>query len=284
MKIEKCYNCGCKERSGFAEENGYLLVKCNQCGLLYLDDRPDDGEISQAHKQGKHSGERQLDVTGRFEPNKIREYMEVLQDVFLGNTGNINSWLDVGCGHGEFLVAVRQYFGAEVHLVGSEPNVHKQQSARQRKLNVSFFDLETHSGRYDIISILNVYSHIPDPPAFIEVLKNCLKPGGRLLIQTGDTADIPADEQCRPFYLPDHLSFASEKIVRDILQRMNFDVVSINKYQLLRIAPRQILKEIVKTILPSYRHRSRVKYYMNRGRYATADMYVLAQLRIGTSP
>ena len=49
-----CYNCGSEEATFCAEENAFSLVKCSECGLLYLEKRPDDKEISQAHKQGKH--------------------------------------------------------------------------------------------------------------------------------------------------------------------------------------------------------------------------------------
>ena len=71
MKISSCYNCGSDKRIFYAEENGFSLVKCSECGLLYLKERPDDAEISQAHKQGKHTGLKQLDTTGMFDQEKI---------------------------------------------------------------------------------------------------------------------------------------------------------------------------------------------------------------------
>lgn len=78
MKISYCYNCGTKERTFYAEENGFSLVKCNTCGLLYLQERPDNIEISQAHKQGKHFGLKELEVTGKFNTGKIPRYLGVL--------------------------------------------------------------------------------------------------------------------------------------------------------------------------------------------------------------
>ncbi len=279
MKVSSCYNCGSNERTFYAEENGFSLVKCNECGLLYIDERPDDSEISQAHRQGKHRGLEELNVTGKFYPQKIREYVNVLEDIFQGDINGIKTWLDVGCGHGEFMIAVQDYAHGKIVLSGTEPNIYKQESARQRGLNVDFIDLELHKEKYDVISLLNVYSHLPDPPAFIDLLKNCLNPGGSLIIQTGDAADFLAEEQYRPFYLPDHLSFASEKIVVGILQRLGFEIVKVKKYPFLRLNPKQIAKEVVKAILPQYRHLSKIRYYFNWGRYAQTDMYIWARLK-----
>ena len=73
----------------------------------------------------------------------------------------------VGCGQGEFIAAVQKY-DKGVTVKGTEPNIHKQEMARKKGLNVFFFDIESHEEKYDVISMLNVYSHLPDPPAFLE--------------------------------------------------------------------------------------------------------------------
>lgn len=167
MKIPNCYNCGTEDRTFYAKENGFSLVKCCGCGLLYLEEHPDDNDISQAHKQGKHTGLKDLDVTGTFKEEKIPIYLAVLNDIFKGDIGNKRTWLDVGCGHGEFIVAIQKYSNGKVAVRGTEPNIHKQKSAQKSGLNVTFFDIESHDEKYDVISLLNVYSHLPNPPAFI---------------------------------------------------------------------------------------------------------------------
>jgi len=276
MKIANCYNCGAQECIFYAEENGFSLVKCSSCGLLYVQERPDDKEIDQAHKQGKHSGLKDLEVTGVFSDQKIAKYLVVLEDVFKGELGDNKTWLDIGCGHGEFIVAVQQYSQGKVSVRGTEPNVHKQKSAQERGLNVGFFDIQTHEDKYDVISLLNVYSHLPDPPAFLKSLKTLLNAGGELVLQTGDTADFTAEEHYRPFDLPDHLSFASERIVTDILSRSGFAILSISKYPYVPFSPKAIVKEIVKALLPQYE--SRIKYYAKWNRYSQTDMYIRARM------
>ena len=276
MRIAHCYNCGSHESTFYAEENGFSLVKCASCGLLYLRERPDDSEISQAHKQGRHTGRKELAVTGRFDGGKIATYLTVLEDMFRNGLDHQRTWLDVGCGHGEFMLAVQQFSRGKVIAKGTEPNEEKQKSARERGLDVGYLDIESHEAKYDVVSLLNVYSHLPDPPAFLRSVKKLLNRGGELVLQTGDTADFSSDEHPRPFYLPDHLSFASETIVTDILRRLDFEILSVSKYPYLSMSPKAIAKEVVKVFLPRYQ--SRIKIYPKWKRYSQADMYIRARV------
>ena len=274
MSISNCYYCGSEQHSFYAEENGFSLVKCSTCGLLFLKNRPDDHEISQAHKQGKHGRLREFDVTGIFNPAIIPRYLRVSKDLFNGDFGNKETWLDVGCGHGEFMVAVQKYSSGRFALTGTEPNIHKQESARERNLNVGYFDLESHKEKYDIISMLNVYSHLPDPPTFLKSLKKLLNLGGELILETGDTAGFSAKDHYRPFSLPDHLSFASESIVVGILERLDFEILIINKYPFIRFGLLTTAKELVKVVLPHYT--SRIRYSLKK--YSQTDMLIRARL------
>ncbi|MDP6523613.1 MAG: class I SAM-dependent methyltransferase [Kiritimatiellia bacterium] len=277
MRVLTCYNCGSDGRAFYAEENGFSLVRCSACGLLYVEERPDDKEIAEAHKQGKHSGLKELNMTGRFNAAKISRYLKVLEDMFEGGLGTKATWLDVGCGHGEFIAAVKEYGSGRIAVRGTEPNIHKQESARKRGLDVSYFDIESHKEKYDAVSLLNVYSHLPDPPAFLELLKKRLNPEGEIIIETGDTACFPAKQHYRPFYLPDHFSFASESIVVDMLRRLGFEIIIVNKYPSLPFDFRNIAKEVVKAFLPRYR--SSLRYYAKWWRYTQTDMFIRAKVK-----
>lgn len=277
MKTLNCYNCGSEQHTFYAEENGFSLVKCDVCGLLFVENRPDDNEISQAHKQGKHKGEKELDVTSKFDASKIPQYLMVLEELFNGDLGRKKTWLDVGCGHGEFIFAVQKYSSGKIAVKGTDPNIYKQESARKRGLNVSYIDIDTHEGKYDVISLLNVYSHLPCPPIFLDSLKRLLHAGGELILQTGNTADLAARSHYRPFYLPDHLSFASEGIVVGILERLDFEILGVKKYPFPRFDFITIVKEFAKAVLPRYK--TNIQYLWNMKRYSQTDMYIRAKLK-----
>ncbi|MFC1462997.1 class I SAM-dependent methyltransferase [Verrucomicrobiota bacterium] len=275
--ISACYSCGSARHSFYAEENGFTLVKCSGCGLLFLAKRPDDDEISEAQRHGKHGGGEARDATGVFRPDAIPPYMRTLRDLFEGDFDGKETWLDVGCGQGEFMVAVQKYSGGRIAVSGSEPNVYKQEAARERGLDISCFDVGSHEGRYDVVSLLNVYSHLPDPPAFLVSLKGLLKPGGELFLETGDTADLPVAAHPRPFYLPDHLSFASESIVTGILERLGFDILGVRKYPFIRVGPERFVRELVKAALPGYS--SKLMSYLRSANRVRTDMFIRARAR-----
>lgn len=123
------------------------------------------------------------------------------------------------------------------------------------------------------MSLLNVYSHLADPPTFLESMKKLLNPRGELILETGDTADLSARDHHRPFYLPDHLSFASESIVVGILKRTNFEIVSINRYPRTRFDLKMLAKEVVNEVLPRYE--SKLRHYLM---YSRRDMFIRARL------
>jgi SAM-dependent methyltransferase len=232
MKLEsaKCYNCQSTAKKPYAEENGYSLVKCRDCGLIYIDIPPPASQIQQAHTQGLHSGSITINTTGQYQPAKIIRYLDALNNLFPDGLGDKKTWLDIGCGFGELLDAIKLVKGRDFRIRGSEPNSIKAQYARAMGHDVSFIELEDHKECYDVVSMLNVYSHLQDPPSFFEMISKNLNKHGELIIQTGDTADLNPEDHYRPFYLPDHLSFASERILVNILHRNKFKVERIKKY------------------------------------------------------
>ena len=226
-----CYNCKSADYSLYAEENGYRLVKCSNCGLLYVNPRPGREQMTQATMSGLHQGDKTINVTEVFKPEKVAHYLTILSGFYSPVEKEASRlWMDVGCGNGEFLLALSKFF-SNIDARGIEPNVHKQQIAKGKGLQVDFYDLDAAGETYDCISILNVYSHLPDPVEAFAKWNKLLKPGGELIIETGDTAHLSYEEHHKPLYLPDHLSFANEQIVTSILQRTGYEVVKINKYR-----------------------------------------------------
>lgn len=249
-----CYNCSSTHYALYATENGCNLVKCDGCGLLYVNPRPSEEEIEEGVQMGAHrGGQRLLESTGHYIAAKVAIYHKVLTDIYGRELqSRKRTWLDVGCGHGELLVALREISRNNVVAKGVEPNRNKIAAACKKGLDVSYFDLASHDEHYDFISLLNVYSHLSNPADFLRLVAQRLRPNGELLLETGDSANLPADEHPRPFLLPDHLSFASEQILLNMLKTAGFEIISVRKYPSLklRFMKARILIEVVKLFLP----------------------------------
>jgi len=276
MKLENvnCYNCHSKHCVPYDTENGYQLVKCVDCGLLYVSPRPVAEEITTASKTGQHRGDTVINVTGNFNNEAVGRYLKILKDFFPNKEGKAMSWLDVGCGHGEFLIALQMYFNGNIICRGCEPNLQKIASAQSHGLNVEFFDLSTHNIKYDYISMLNVFSHLPDPVEMLSLLKNLLKPGGLLLIETGHSAHLAAKYHHKPYYLPDHLSFANRQIIEDILIRINLKPITTKLYSYASNNHNFIsfTKEAIKCIIGRENH---FREYFRK--LCALDMFILAE-------
>lgn len=206
------------------------------------------------HVHGKFGTVSEFDVTDIFEDKKIPKYLKVLDDLFERRPTDCvkKTWLDIGCGHGEFMVALKRYFKNDIVVKGTDLNIYKQASARSKGLDVDCFNIHSHDKCYDIISILNVYSHLSNPPLFLNWLKKLFNPNGELIIETSDTSYLWASDHSRPFDLPDHVSVASEKIITDILLRLGFDIILVKKYTLGKLEIDEILEEVIKFFLPKY--------------------------------
>ena len=277
MENVLCYNCGGGSARDYASENGYSLTKCSHCGLLYVNPRPSSEEIDEAHKLGQHRGAELIQTTGYYDFSKVSAYTRTLQDLF-GHGADLQGkkWLDIGCGYGEFLLALKAFSKNRTDLKGIEPNVHKAAVARKKGLDVSYCDLAEHTDRYDYLSLLNVYSHLPDPPRAIAAWKELLRPGGHLVLETGDTANLPRELHPKPLYLPDHLSFASESIVVGILEKAGFEILAVHKYSELRETPSAICREALKLLVPG--KKSRI-WRLIKGDLKAIDMYIHARLK-----
>jgi len=270
-----CYNCGADNNEFYASENGFTIVKCLECGLLYVTPRPTLAEIAKAYECGVHQGSTKLKVTGRFARELISGYCRVMKDFYGTELSHQKStWLDIGCGYGEFIHALQRVSKNNVIARGVEPNIHKQKSARKRGLDVSYFDLGICTEQYDFISLLNVYSHLPNPKKSLMDWKRLLKPRGELLLETGDAATLDSTDIPRPLYLPDHLSFASEDIVVNILKKSGFEVIDIRKYCSPKHSATSVVKETLKLFLPN--RKSTIKVLLKGYK---RDMYVRAKLK-----
>ena len=277
-----CYNCGCVKAEPYASENGFNLMKCSSCGLLYVNPRPDDEEVATATTLGVHPGEHNLDMRGGFTSLKYKRYLKILPGLYGNELKRTDSrWLDVGCGYGEFLMALMSFSDGKVHVKGLEPMLAKREHARAHDWDVTDFDLSSHEETYDFVSLLNVFSHLPNPPQFLTMISRLLKPKGEILIQTGDTANLSAADQERPLYLPSHLSFVSEEILTDILKKCGYRIVSVKKYPEYDAAwlLMSAVKELAKYCIPGRRgNLEKVIRMYHFCRKFKSDMFVRAAL------
>ena len=105
------------------------------------------------------------------------------------------TWLDFGCGAGGLLKYLRDlgeltYHGVRLplHPVGHDVGSYCERLKNDDNFEILSWDQldKDCAARFDIISCIEVIEHIPYPRAVIELLARSLKPGGLLILTTGN--------------------------------------------------------------------------------------------------
>jgi len=215
-------------------ENGFTLARCNNCGLLFVSPRPLDGDILAIYEHDAPHTEMQQLIARTRASHAVAHARHTLR--LLRNHRVGGSLLEIGPGGGLFLNEARQ---AGYAIAAVEPNpVQAAFMAETFGIRCTTEPLgpETLKGElFDVIYHCNVLSHFPDPVQTLGVIKSRLRPGGILLMETGNFADvdrrfyrlIAATER---FQLPDHLHFFGERSLRILLEQTGFILRKMYRY------------------------------------------------------
>jgi 2-polyprenyl-3-methyl-5-hydroxy-6-metoxy-1,4-benzoquinol methylase len=228
-----CPLCGAADSHEWGRENGFTARKCDGCGLVYVNPRPSLREITEANSLGQHKTDGGfMDVVFRRDPEKVDRYRRIIKDLFRDRLQRPVCWLDVGAGFGEVVEAVQAVAPVGSRVEGIEPMVKKAEAARKHNVPVTSRTLSEVSDLYDVISMVNVFSHIPDFRRFLSDLSCHLAPGGELLIETGNGGDLTdACQYPDRLYLPDHLVFAGVEHIHRFLDESGFSVIGMRQYR-----------------------------------------------------
>lgn len=129
--------------------------------------------------------------------------------------------LDIGCNHGFFSAELRALLPAW-QVYGYEP-LPRSSVLRDQNLPAGHFlhgPLSELHCPADLISLIHVLEHLPEPRQFLTELRSLLRPGGRLLIQVPDYSQTPYD-----LVIVDHLWHWQTETLRQLLQQTGFEII-----------------------------------------------------------
>ena len=128
--------------------------------------------------------------------------------------------LDVGCGNGAFLRAFglnNPRWNMEALELDARNKVPIESIPGVTKLHAG--PIETLLARFDLVVLIHVLEHIPDPIRYLRSLSSLLKPGGALLIEVPDLQTSPFD-----ILIADHCTHFSIDTLRWVVIRAGFEV------------------------------------------------------------
>ncbi|MES2330160.1 MAG: methyltransferase domain-containing protein [Bacteroidota bacterium] len=246
-----CPYCHSNESTPWAKENGYVAVKCNDCGFVYVNPRPQQSFIKESVKEGVHAylSKPRSKITHRMN-SKINLYSKIFRMMCpeLSKQRKPIKWLDVGAGFGEVVQAVMSFAPEGSYIMGVEPMIAKAETARSKGINVVHGYVDDIKQKFDFVSVINVFSHIPNISEFIKNCYNVLDVQGEIIMETGNIGDLTSSAEVpTELDLPDHLIFAGEKHIVGFLEQAGFKVISTKAYR--RDTFVNLLKNVVKKLL-----------------------------------
>jgi 2-polyprenyl-3-methyl-5-hydroxy-6-metoxy-1,4-benzoquinol methylase len=152
--------------------------------------------------------------------------------------------LEVGCGAGYFTYALRH---AGYNVIGSDISIPAIQKATHsfgqfyRVLDIEA-PLSDSSESFDILIMLEVIEHVPNPVAFLSAARRLLSHGGEIILTSPNKDIYPASSVWSTDLPPVHLFWFTEDSVHAMAKRVNAqaDICDFSNY----FASRYVIKSI----------------------------------------
>ena len=230
-EARRCPSCGgarpvflgalASEASDFGFSDGGALHECPECHLLFLSKAEQPQDLAQMY------GDLPSDLLDELPGRKDFD----LAALEIGRSGQPLRVLDVGCFRGDFLAVLPD----GVEKFGIEPSQAAQRVAAARGIKVIGDALESttvEGAKFDVIVMMDVLEHLPNPFAALKKLSRWLTPGGRMILTTGNSDALPwrLRRLCYYYYLPQHISFCNLRWFRWVAGRLQLDVAQVMQF------------------------------------------------------
>ena len=198
----KCCVCGGSESRTVAigydyeyrtSRDEWTYVRCEKCSLVFLNPRPSTSELRRIYPSNYYS----FDENQRSNPLVafFRRQLEAMKVRAFGRTlgPGPKRILDVGCGDGRFLGALRDFGSKQWELHGIDIDEPAVERAKERGIQAVYTRLEDYDpgpAKFDMIVLFQVIEHVSAPDEMARKVRDLLAPGGLFVIETPDVAGL----------------------------------------------------------------------------------------------
>jgi len=254
---------------------GFYILECG-CNFLYSYPRPTNKEQDKFYRFGKSNALWHKIIIGT---KKVRVDNYIKNIVPLVGRYLKNSLLDVGCGEGLWLDAVREVY-PKLNLFGIE-------TVTRTKHRIIADLLENATGRFDTISLMSVLEHLVDP---VESLRKCsgmLEDDGYLFLTMPNMRgfdSLALSVKDRIWEIPQHINYFDLDTIEKCLERASFEVVEKGTFGYLDV---EIVRKNGKDLGNDFLNKLVYKDKVNFQEFLTKNglsgqMYVIARKRLFT--
>jgi len=190
----------------------FTVVECNECGLGFVNPRPDRQEIQKYYPRDYYQNEESASFA-RYLRKRFTQQARYLKEV--EERPGPRKLLDVGCFNGEFprFMAARGW-----DVSGVEISEVSRRIADFPVFTEEFNEIPVHEPAYDAITAWAVLEHVHDPMAYFQKASQVLKKGGLFVFQMPNF--ISTASRCLFWEdVPRHLYFYTRETVAQYLEK-----------------------------------------------------------------
>ena len=237
-----CVLCGSKASrpvaSGYdyeywTSEKEFIVVRCENCGHLYLNPRPRPESWSVIYPfnyytlSGRHSKDSSR-IIALLKKVIIRRRLSYFRKQLSGPM----KILEVGCGDGSLLIDLKNIFpgvsATGVDLAFTDDIIKRNRRAGVTLITGRIEDVSLLENEYDLVIMNQLIEHLWNPKEVMKKIHDSLVPNGMISIETINTSAY--DRKILPgglwgaYYFPRHLNFFNFNSLEKLLNICGFEV------------------------------------------------------------
>lgn len=216
---------------------GLDLRRCKSCSLVFVANAAVDEDLYAYYERRVGLGKDELYIP--LTTARLRAVLDRLAPMVPGRR-----LLDVGCGEGQLIDAAVAGGWDPLGIDLSPAAVEIAQSFGLPCQVVDLYSDDLEFGSFDVVTMIEVLEHIPDPGPFLARAADLLRPGGLLYLTTPNLRSLGRHllGASWPPLSPEHVVYFSPRSLRRLVSRWtDLDVVDLETRNISAAALRRLM-------------------------------------------
>lgn len=230
VSFPSCPICSAGSVPSFAVAE-YRMYRCVSCRTAFVSPVPTADALARFYDR-YHLSDDAGGVYDAAEGRMQADFPAKVDRILKASGGSPGRLLDVGCGKGYFIKACTDRgINAEGIDLSETGVAHAVDQLRVKAIAGDLASRKQELGMFDSVAFWATIEHLPDPVAMLRDIRDVLKPGGRLFVDTGigdDWLDRMLPGVAQWYDPPQHLFVFSLAGLKHALAAAGFDVDQVD--------------------------------------------------------